>query len=612
MAPPSVVYDIGGFHVDTRRRLLLSPSGTPIPLAHKVFEALLYFVEHRGLLLEKRTLLSALWPEAVVEENNLNQVIMTLRRALGERRGEHRFIVTVPGRGYRFVAQAQICPDPAPPQTRSPRIALAVLPFTNLAGEPERALCEGIATELIHLLAQAPQLRVLSRTSSFAYRGRSLDVRIIGRELGCDVVVEGSVSRADGELQVTAELIDARSGFHLASHGRRGSPAQLLTLTQELTGALVRSLAQEGAGGQMLARQGTQDPEAYRRYLQGMALLDLGADVHVHRSAVALLEQAIAQDPLFARAYAAAALAHYRVATWGEAPRMHLDATQRLAQQGLALDAGLAQAEHMLGLHRACCGRWLEAEMHFHRALLLDESLAGQTAHAFNVTAAVGHLRAALREGQEACRRAPGSALIHAQLACFYSFLGLDPHALEQVALAASLGWPERAIPSTIVLAQAARRSGRLVEAAEHMAALFPADLAVPGVPALLRRMFTAMGNPEARAGAVAAMRSCFARQPQAILQTRELPMVLMYCATLLQDLDLAYEIAQHRLEDFERTGVMAVVGFLPQLWLPEQRALRQDPRFPDFVARLGLLDYWQRYGPPDDCELRGGRLCCP
>ena len=96
-----LVYEFGDFHLDATRRSLLSKAdGRVLPLTSKAFETLLYLVEHRGELLDKATLMRAIWPNTVVEENNLNQSITTLRRVLGESPGEHRFIVTVPGRGY--------------------------------------------------------------------------------------------------------------------------------------------------------------------------------------------------------------------------------------------------------------------------------------------------------------------------------------------------------------------------------------------------------------------------------------------------------------------------------------------------------------------------------
>lgn len=116
---PTYVFD--GFHVDAQHRVLSRADGEAIPLAPKVFDTLLYFVEHPGELLDKRTLLDAIWPSVVVEENNLNQAVSTLRRVLGEHPGEHRFIVTEPGRGYRFVANVtRLDADPALAEREAP------------------------------------------------------------------------------------------------------------------------------------------------------------------------------------------------------------------------------------------------------------------------------------------------------------------------------------------------------------------------------------------------------------------------------------------------------------------------------------------------------------
>jgi TolB-like protein len=621
VAPSNVIYQVGEFHIDTRRRLLLSArEGTPIPLAHKVFEALLYLVEHRGELLEKATLMNALWPDAVVEENNLNQVITTLRRVLGERRGEHRFIVTVPGQGYRFVANVEIrsampeTPETPSASTAGTRPSIAVLPFANLTGDAsQQYLCDGIAAELIYMLMRAPELRVSSRTSSFAYQGRNVDIRQIGRELGCTALVEGSVRSAADQVHVTADLIDARSGFHVWSHSYQRSAADLFNLQDELARAIVRVVAREAQETSLSSvsnTQGTQEIDAYRSYLRGTALLQLAADVPSFRAAIAHLEQAIARDPSFARAHAAAALAYYRLRGLGPNSPRDLEVSDHLAHRALALDAGLAEAEYVLALNSAARCKWLDSEKHFRRALRFDDVIAGQD-HAFLVTAAVGHLRTALREGQEAYRLSPGSATVCVMLACLYSFLGLDSRAVEVVAIAASLGWPEHVIPSAIVLAQAARRSGRHAEAAERMAGIFPANMPVPGVPALLRLIFTGMGDQRIAAAAIEATRNHFVMHERATLDTNSLPMLLIYSATVLGDVDLAYDIAVRAVSDFERIGSIPVASFMPQLWLPEQRPFRQDPRFHGFVSRLGLVEFWQVYGPPDDCELRDGRLIC-
>ncbi len=105
-APPAHVYEFGDFRLDASKRLLLR-EGAPVPLKPRVFETLLYLVEHHDTVLDKERLMEAVWPDSIVEENNLTQNISTLRRVFGETPGSHRFIVTVPGRGYRFVAQVR-------------------------------------------------------------------------------------------------------------------------------------------------------------------------------------------------------------------------------------------------------------------------------------------------------------------------------------------------------------------------------------------------------------------------------------------------------------------------------------------------------------------------
>src|SRR5579862_8461527 len=134
---PQSGYEFGDFRVDVPQRLLsLKADGRALPLSSRAFDTLLFFLEHPGELLDKTTLMKAVWPNVVVEENNLNQHISALRRILGERPEEHRFIVTVPGRGYRFIAAVSLVAGsataldaaPAPAPVWPPRLpALALI-----------------------------------------------------------------------------------------------------------------------------------------------------------------------------------------------------------------------------------------------------------------------------------------------------------------------------------------------------------------------------------------------------------------------------------------------------------------------------------------------------
>src|SRR5436309_8806264 len=103
-ATPAHLYEFGDFQLDTGKRLLRRLDGTPVPLTPRVFETLLYMVEHHDAVLDKERIMEAVWPDSIVEENNLAQAISKLRQVFGETPGSHSYIVTVPGRGYRFVA----------------------------------------------------------------------------------------------------------------------------------------------------------------------------------------------------------------------------------------------------------------------------------------------------------------------------------------------------------------------------------------------------------------------------------------------------------------------------------------------------------------------------
>src|SRR5687767_14157304 len=112
--PSQAIYEFDSFRLDAARRLLTRPDGQPIAITGRVFDTLLYLIEHPGRLIDKRELMDAVWGNAVVEENNLTQAISSLRRALSERSDEHRFVATVPGRGYQFIAQVRSI-EPQPP-----------------------------------------------------------------------------------------------------------------------------------------------------------------------------------------------------------------------------------------------------------------------------------------------------------------------------------------------------------------------------------------------------------------------------------------------------------------------------------------------------------------
>jgi TolB-like protein len=205
-------------------------------MGSRALEILGVLVERPGELVSRAEIMAAVWPETTVEDSNLNVQIAALRRVLDEGRTEGSCIQTVRGRGYRFTAPvtrvavearayaAAVPISVLPPLPDKP--SLAVLPFQNMSGDPEQEyFADGVVEEIITALSRIRWLFVIARNSSFTYKGQTIDVKQVGRELGVRYVLEGAVRKAGGRVRITAQLIDALSGTHLWADHFDGSLA---------------------------------------------------------------------------------------------------------------------------------------------------------------------------------------------------------------------------------------------------------------------------------------------------------------------------------------------------------------------------------------------------
>jgi TolB-like protein/DNA-binding winged helix-turn-helix (wHTH) protein len=307
-------FEFGGFRLDAAQRSLHGPDGVPIPLPSRAFDVLLFLVERPGELIDKSAILKAVWPTTVVEEGNLSQCIYALRRALGDTASEHRFIATVPGRGYQFVASLSArAPADKPrvlrpartrvllggvaavvlavagyllwPQTPTSAVtahvgttptSIAVLPFVDLSADKDMEyFADGLADELMTSLAASGRLSVVGRRSAFAFKGTHDDTRVIGKKLGVDTVVEGSVRKEGQRIRITAQLVRTQDGISLWTQTYDRAFDDVLdirgTIAREITATLapVAGSAATYAGAARDARQ-TNNPEAYRAFLRGL------------------------------------------------------------------------------------------------------------------------------------------------------------------------------------------------------------------------------------------------------------------------------------------------------------------------------------------------------
>jgi DNA-binding winged helix-turn-helix (wHTH) protein/tetratricopeptide (TPR) repeat protein len=377
--PQSRIYEFGEFRLDASKRLLLRRDGGPVALTPKVLDTLLYLVEHGGKVLTKEELMEAVWPDTVVEENNLNQSISALRRVLGEKRGEHRYVVTVPGRGYRFVAEVRL----AAPTTRAASTAtvktIAVLPFKPLLAEGRDASLEmGMADTLIARLS-GREIIVRPTSSVRRYVELDQDPLVAGRELGVESVLDGSLQKSGDQLRVTVRLIGVETGAALWAGTFDERFTDIFTVQDAISEKIASALALplSGEGKSRLVRHDTENAEAYERYLKGRYYLNKLTPTEIQTS-ISYFQQAIDVDPSYALAYVGLADAYRALALSVDLPATEFfPRSKAAAEQAIEIDDRLAEAHAVLGFALLFYDwDWSGAENQYKRALELNPNSA--------------------------------------------------------------------------------------------------------------------------------------------------------------------------------------------------------------------------------------------
>ncbi|MFL6209946.1 MAG: winged helix-turn-helix domain-containing protein [Pyrinomonadaceae bacterium] len=391
------VYAFGPFRLDGPVRRLLR-TGRPVPLKSKLYDILLLLVERHGQLVTKEELMQAVWPDRFVEENNLTVHMSALRRVLGESHRAHRYIETVPGRGYRFVAKisAARADDAAwggGAQTGTGLAAdadanravkyLAVLPFLNVHTEPElEYLADGVTESIINSLAQLRSLRVLARSTVFRYKNGAADPLTTGRALGVQVVLTGRISQLGSALTVSVELVDVEDGTQVWGAHYHRQLTDLLAVQADIAREVSRELSPRltSEEGQRLTSGPTASAAAYELYLKGRYLWNKRTEEGL-RKAITYFQRAAAADERYALAYAGLADCYNLLKSYGVLPpRASIPQIKAAAEQALALDDRLAEAHASLGLVSLLYD-WdsARAEQSFSRAIGFSPSYS--TAH---------------------------------------------------------------------------------------------------------------------------------------------------------------------------------------------------------------------------------------
>jgi adenylate cyclase len=401
-------------------------------------------------------------------------------------------VITVPKGSYvpTFTRPGEI---PSATPVDGLRETVAVLPFVNLSSDPENDyFSDGLTEEIISCLAAVRGLKVVARTSVFRFKGQSHDIRDVGKQLHVGTALEGSVRRSGQQVRITAQLIDTKSGLHLWSATFQRELGDIFAVQEEIAGAVAAALLPHFSPQPSKRRE--PSVQAHDLYLRGRFAQNQILEGSTER-AVIFFEQAIAADPLYARAYAGLADFWFSLALWGVArPHDVIPKSKAAALRALELDDQLAEAHVVLGL--ILCSydfEWEQGRRSIETALRLDENLAaGYEAMAIYVLVPLGRLTDAIAVLKKASALDPFRHIPQFALTACYTLLS-DFDAAERQYKAL----PDPSPYASLVMAAAYEEHGLLDRAIAELESVRASSPDMYSVPVELCRMYTAKGWPE-------------------------------------------------------------------------------------------------------------------
>jgi len=316
--------------------------------------------------------------------------------------------------------------------------SIAVLPFLNMSGDPEQEyFSDGITEEIITALSKVPRLFVIARNSSFTYKGKSVKVQEVGRELGVRYVLEGSVRRAGDRVRITAQLIEATTGNHLWAERYDRDLKDVFALQDEITMRILTDLQCELTEGEQarVFGKGTENHEAYVKVLQGREHI-----YRMNREGIALarqsFEEAVALDPQFAIAHTHLAWSYLLEVSFGfrDDPGQPMAKAVEFAQKALALDDSLADAHTLLGNIHLVQRQWEKAVAEGERSVALNPNSADNIGLFGNTLCYVGRPDEAVAMLEKAKRLNPiPPDWLHENLAAAYRMTGRYEEAIAEL-----------------------------------------------------------------------------------------------------------------------------------------------------------------------------------
>jgi len=583
----SKIYEFSGFRLEEAQQRLLF-NGEPVALKPKILDLLRYLIQSRGQLIAKDDLMREVWPDTIVEENNITVSMSILRKTLGEDRQKPRFIQTVPRRGYRFVAEViELSPDPitvgdpdkitvVSETNEAPIDSLAVLPMDIGEKDPNvEYLSDGITESIIDLLSRIPNLRVLARSTVFRFKDKQIDPQEVGRLLNVRAVMMIRVMKLGGKLIIRSELVKVADGSQLWGEQYNRSPSDVLAIQEEIARAITESLKFKltSSDSISLARHPTENIEAYNLYMRGRYFWNKYSKEWVMK-AIEVFQEAIQIDSYYALAYCGLADAYFRLSNVHFPPREVMPKAKEAALRAVEIDDNLAEAHSSLGLVKVYYDHdWIGAEAEFRKALKLDPNLVSAHQRYGSYLTFMGRFEESIRHYETALELDPFSLQINMNLATTYYLRGEYDRAINHLNKTSEL--EPNYMPTHFVLGSAYVQQGRLQEAIEQFQFIYKMD-----EEAYIALGF--MGYAHALNGQRAEAETLL-NILQDIAERKYIsPYSLLLIHLAIGPLERVFQLLEQLYEERNDWLVWLKVS-------PELKNLRSDPRFQDLLRRIGF-----------------------
>jgi TolB-like protein/Tfp pilus assembly protein PilF len=544
----------------------------------------------------RQELFDRVWPGAAISDEVLTQRIAELRKAFEDSAHQSTIIETIPKMGFRLIPP--VVPLSDEPVAKQGFHRAAVLPFVNMSEDPANEyFSDGISEELINLLVKVPGLEVISRTSSFSFKGESWKMADLVRELNASLIVEGTVRKVDNRVRITAQLIDPNTDRHLWSESYDRELSDIFSLQREIAQAIVTALQEEIGAHTVLGTHPTANIDAYE-------LLLLGRHYFYQRGvamdkAIKVLKMAVEEDPEFAEAWAYLAAAavvscYYRTSISNEHAWL---IAEQAASTSLKLDPGMG-----LALASQAMLAYLH-ERNLAKGFQLIDRAADEHPHDTTIRLWAGmhywycgYFKEARSHFLYAHTRDPRVGITNGNLGLLYLALGLEDLAVPRLAKATELGYPNHHHALASLLMRRGDLDAAFAELKVTLAGPGAHPDRLPWIGELEQAGRAYMQNPESADVLI----SILERAPEGGA-TEKARLALLF------DLkDPFFEYLSFSVEE----GPLWLPYLVPTLWLPEYRAYVEDPRFLEIMRRDGALEVWEHRGFPDGCirvKARGG-----